>query len=480
MRRSRPLPLLAATVAAAALAACGSTTVPAAGGRGPSTTAPTTTTAVAPTTAVPTTSATASLATASWTTYAHDPQRSGVADPAPPATTLTQAWQVHLDGALYAEPLVERGIVYVATERDTVEALDAATGAVRWVHHLATPVDGSTLQCGNIDPSGVTATPVIDVAAGTIDVLAFEQGAGGPSHHLVRLGLSTGAVRSDQVADVPGLDPALEQERGALLLQGDRVVAAYGGLDGDCGQYKGAVASLPADGSGPVATWVVATARQGGIWAPPGPVAGPGGSILVTTGNAASRSIYDDANAVVALDAGLHPTQLFAPSNWEQLSAADQDLSSTAPSVLTDGRLVVAGKDGMAFLLDGTRLGGVGGQLGAVDACPGSGAYGGSAAAGDVAWLPCLHGLRQVRVAGSAITAGWTAPGHDPGAPVLSGGLLYDLDRSGTLAAIDPATGATRQQVQLASPETSFPGLAAAGGWLFVPAGASLTAFRGA
>ena len=62
-------------------------------------------------------------------------------------------------------PFLKGSEVIVATENDTVYALDASTGAVRWSRHLASPVP-SGLPCGNIDSSGITGTPVADVAAG--------------------------------------------------------------------------------------------------------------------------------------------------------------------------------------------------------------------------------------------------------------------------------------------------------------------------
>jgi hypothetical protein len=57
-----------------------------------------------------------------------------------------------------AQPLVVGSEVIVATEKDTVYALDASTGAVRLSRHLATPVP-SGLPCGNTDPSGLTGYP---------------------------------------------------------------------------------------------------------------------------------------------------------------------------------------------------------------------------------------------------------------------------------------------------------------------------------
>lgn len=49
-----------------------------------------------------------------------------------------------------------------------VLALDARTGSTIWNRTLGPPVNGTLLPCGNISPSGITGTPVIDLVTGTI------------------------------------------------------------------------------------------------------------------------------------------------------------------------------------------------------------------------------------------------------------------------------------------------------------------------
>ena len=440
----------------------------------------------APTTSVaapgPSTSAAAPAPSVggSWTTYGGDVRRSGGDPTAPPAGRLSTAWSAKVDADVYAEPVVADGLVVVATERDTVVALDQATGAVRWTRHLATPVDGSTLPCGDVNPSGITSTPAVDPATSTVWAVAFEAGPAGPAHHLVGIDLHSGAVTSDRVVDPPGLSPTVEQQRGALLVQGGDVLVPYGGLDGDCGPYKGAVVAAPEAG-GALGAFVVPTAREGGIWSPPGPVAGPGGRVLVTTGNADSRSIFDDANAVVAFTLpGPAVADLYAPANWEQLSAADLDLSSTSPAVLADGRVVAAGKQGLAYLLDGSALGGVGHQQAVADACPGSGAYGGMAVDGTTVLVPCRSGLWALTVGMGTLGTSWQLHTPGPGTPVIAGGAVFDLARSGELDEVDPANGAVRAKVTLPPTVTPFPALSAAGGILVAATGSTVTALTGA
>ena len=110
-----------------------------------------------------------------------------------------------MDGALYAEPLVVGSRVLAVTEANSVYALDATSGAVVWHVNLGAPVPLSMLQCGNIDPSGITGTPVVDVSSGTMFVVAFLKS--GPHHELFALDLATGAVRWHRAIDPPGLSP---------------------------------------------------------------------------------------------------------------------------------------------------------------------------------------------------------------------------------------------------------------------------------
>src|SRR5206468_7475387 len=149
--------------------------------------------------------------------------RSGVAGDAAPLGAIKQAWRSpDLDGKVYAQPLIAGDTVIVATEANSVYGLSRTTGAVVWRAALGPPVNGKSLPCGNIDPSGVTGTPVVDVGAGTVDVVAFL--ADGPHHELFALDLATGAVRWHRPIDPPGLSGKVEQERGALTLSGGRVL----------------------------------------------------------------------------------------------------------------------------------------------------------------------------------------------------------------------------------------------------------------
>jgi hypothetical protein len=153
---------------------------------------------------------------ADWPLYHLDAGRTGnqLAFPAF-SGSLSVAWSVKLDGAVYAQPLVVGGHVIAVTENDSVYALDPGSGSVLWRQHLGTPVRLSTLPCGNIDPLGITGTPAFDSATGS---LFFVAEVAGPHHVLFALDPSTGSVRWSRGIDLAGDSPVTHQQRPALAV----------------------------------------------------------------------------------------------------------------------------------------------------------------------------------------------------------------------------------------------------------------------
>src|SRR6202011_770037 len=154
---------------------------------------------------------------ADWTTYHLDQTRTGNDPPEPAATTVTNAWNTTLNGQVYAEPLIVGSTVLVATEQNGVYALDAGTGAVLWQNtSLGAPVSQSSLPCGNIDPVGITGTPVVDTTSGLMYLVAP---LGSPSLHyeLYAINITNGATAWHETI-APGFDARYQGQRGALSL----------------------------------------------------------------------------------------------------------------------------------------------------------------------------------------------------------------------------------------------------------------------
>ena len=216
---------------------------------------------------------------------------------------------------MYAQPLVAGGCLFAATEDDSVYAFSATTGALRWRTHLATPVAGG-LPCGDISPSGITGTPVLDPVNGSLWVVVLTSGAAGPVHQAVELRSSNGQVERRQAFALPGREPAAEQERGALALEDGNLYIPLGGLFGDCNNYDGGVVSVPEAGGHSPGYWEVPTARGAGMWEPSGIDILANGELLIADGNgaAAPGQSFDGSNAVVELSPALKTERLFCAS----------------------------------------------------------------------------------------------------------------------------------------------------------------------
>jgi hypothetical protein len=286
------------------------------------------------------TAATALHPDTDWFTYHSDAARSGAVPGGPDPASPAVAWRAPLDGPVYASPLVVDRTVVAATEGGSLYGLDATTGDLRWRTHLADPVAGSALPCGNIDPLGITGTPAYDRTTDQVFAVAVRPTAAGVLDHvLFGIDPADGAIRSQQAADAPGTVHATELQRGALLVVGGTVYVPYGGNYGDCGQYLGRVVGLPVGGSGPLTAFAVPTPREGGIWAPPGPVGLPGGDLLVSTGNGeATSGTWDHSDSILRLNPQLQIRDGFAPTGWAQENSVDADLGSTGPLLLPGAR----------------------------------------------------------------------------------------------------------------------------------------------
>jgi hypothetical protein len=147
-------------------------------------------------------------------TYHGNPDRSG--NFVVPSLSWERARNAHLEpsfhpriaGHLYAQPLYWRppgsaaGQLLVATEDNNVSATDAGSGREIWRRQLGKPAPLSGLGCGNIDPLGVTGTPVNDETIQTIYLGAMVADAAGPHHRVFALALKDGSPLPGWPVDV--------------------------------------------------------------------------------------------------------------------------------------------------------------------------------------------------------------------------------------------------------------------------------------
>jgi PQQ enzyme-like repeat protein len=311
-----------------------------------------------------------------------------------PALTWEKARSLRLDstfdasvaGPLYAQPLfwhpsgTDKGILFVATADDVVQAIDAMTGKELWRRKVGDPVPHRSLPCGNINPLGITGTPVIDSASQAIYFDAAVSLPDGVRHQVFALSLKDGTVLAGWPIDVADalkrlgrqFEPSVQNQRAALTILDDTVYVAFGGHFGDCGNYHGWVIGIPLHEPGKIVSFET-RARGGGIWSPGG-LSVVGRELFFATGNTMGTQTWNDGEAVFRVGTDLRRSEskrdYFAPSDWKMLDARDADLGGSNPMPLdipgADGSqalLLALGKDRKAYVLDRKNLGGVGGQL---------------------------------------------------------------------------------------------------------------------
>ena len=403
-----------------------------------------------------------------WTMYHRDHGHTGYDGSLPGAASASAGWvSPTLDGSVYGEPLVYNGLVYVATLNNSVYAINQTDGTVVWGVNLGVP-QTSGWQCGNINPTGILGTGVIDPSNSRIYEVAFLHQYG--AYFLFALDLATGNLRLETEVSPNGFYWPIQQQRGALAMSHDNthVYIPFGGRAGDCGSYRGWVVGVPTSGAAPDEEWDTGPVGNG-IWAAGGVVVDDStGKVFVTTGNGGCPGTYNLNDAIIRLSATLAIEDYFAPSDWhDNWSCNDQDLGSTSTVLINSNLAFQAGKWGNGFLVNPNSLGGIDGQLfptpspqtyTAVDVCFGNhsdATFGSYAYAAPFVYLECDgHGLVGLSVntttpSFSACDATCASPTMKAGGtitfgpPIVAGGILWAVDiNGGGLYGFDAKTGA--------------------------------------
>jgi hypothetical protein len=310
-----------------------------------------------------------------------------------------------VDGDVYAQPLYlpsvdipgkgRHNVVFVATEHDSVYAIDAdgKSPAPLWQASFikASGVDtipARDVECPFIEPElGITSTPVIDYATGTLYVLARTKESTGwfSSEYVQRLhalAVTTGAEKfggpvkiqasvkggaRDATNGQVAFDPLKENPRGALLLANGNVYLTWASSC-DVRPYHGWVVSYDAGTLRQTGVFNTSPdSGESGIWqGDAGPAADDEGNVYVVTGNGKFDAIFDGrdyGDSVLKLAGhGLALLDYFTPFNQSELNANDDDLGSGGP-VLAPGDkghphlLLVAGKGATLYVIDRDRMG---------------------------------------------------------------------------------------------------------------------------
>ncbi len=315
-----------------------------------------------------------------------------------------------VDGYVYGQPLYlgnvsiagkgTHNVVLAATEHDSVYAFDADSGsganaAPLW--HVSflnagagvTTVPYQDTGCNQIVPElGVSSTPVIDPATGTVYVVAMtkETAGGSPTYvqRLHALDISNGAERSGSPvaiqASYPGTGegggtvvfaPRNYKQRPGLLLLNGVVYAAFSSHC-DIGTYHGWLMGYDAKTLKQVALYNnTPNGNQGSFWqGNAAPAADADGNIYVVAGNGTfdypdSGGDLGESYIKLSSTGGLAAIDYFAPFNFGELDGADLDVGSAGVALIGDEAgsashphlMVGAGKEGRIYVLDRDNLG---------------------------------------------------------------------------------------------------------------------------
>lgn len=289
----------------------------------------------------------------------------------------------NVSGNIYAQPLYIEGgpggkaMIITVTESNNVYSLDVASGTIIWQSHVGQPVPKANLPCGNIDPMGITGTPVVDLPSRTIffDAMTTPDGGTTKKHLIFALNVDTGTTNSGWPVDLNAtvrfgtnvFNSTVQGERSALALSGGYVHSTYGGHAGDCGNYFGWLVSIPIDDPSTVQAWATSI-RGGGSWSVGG-LASDGTDLFMATGNNFGASTWSGGEAIIRFTPGVTFTgqtnDYWTPTNWMALDTHDLDVGGSGalivdvPGAAPSQLILALGKDGNGYLLNRINLGGI-------------------------------------------------------------------------------------------------------------------------
>lgn len=316
-----------------------------------------------------------------------------------------------VDGKVDAQPLYVSGVtipnngmhnvLVVATEHDSVYGFDADNGSELWQVSLLLPGETTSDDrgCDQVEPEiGITATPVIDRAAGpdgAIYVVAMSKDSSGTYHQrLHALDLTTGQEEfggpKEVQAQYPGsgdnssggnviFDPKQYKERPGLVLL-NSTVYTFWSSHCDIEPYTGWIIGYGFSTLAQTSVFnITPNGSEGSIWASgAAPAVDASGNIYFLAANGTFDmtlnaqgfpSLGDYGNAFVKISVNgstLSVADYFNMFNTVSESSADEDLGSGGALVLPDMTdsngvtrhlAVGAGKDQNIYLVDRDNMG---------------------------------------------------------------------------------------------------------------------------
>ncbi len=406
--------------------------------------------------AIPTATASSTRLT-DWPEFGLNPQRSNTSEA---STGISQSnlahlrhLTVHLPGTVDSSPIYLHGVtvdgathnvILATTTYGKTVAIDADSARILWTF---TP-PGTSAWAGSAQITN--ASPVADPNR----MFVY---AASPNGLIHKLSLAHGS--EDRSGSWPvriTREPKHEKIAAALNIDGGSLLASTGGYLGDPPPYQGHLVAIERSTGRLQSVFNTLCSNRRSLLLPSscpasdsailsrsGPVVEPGGGrILIATGNAPWNGSTDFGDSMLELTyPGLDLRQDFTPLDQAQLNSSDSDLGSSAPVLLGEDRVVIAGKDGVLRVLVLSRLDGhpppgrhtLGGEVQRLS-IPG----GGQLFTAPAVWRHAGHTTMFVADEGGTaafvmrsgrLYGAWqnSTPGTSP---VMAGGLLYVYDPS--------------------------------------------------
>ena len=323
------------------------------------------------------------------------------------------------DGAIYTQPLwmpnitvsgTAHNAIFVATQHDSLYAFDADANPCKtlWSVSLIDTAHGASAGeapvpssppgnlvgsgYGDIAPEvGVTGTPVIDPATGTLYVVSKSVSSSGTAFYqrLHAIDITSGSEKFSGPANIgssityPGVgdggatvsfSPQQQNQRPGLALVNGVIYVAWASHEDTLPYYGWMVGFKASDLSIASVLNVSPNVQYGGIWMGGGaPAADSANHLYLITGNAtfdansATAPNNDYGDSFLQITGGTAVSSYFTPSDEASDAENDADFGSGGSAVVlnvSSGALqhlvVGGGKDGTLYLLNGDSMGGMG------------------------------------------------------------------------------------------------------------------------
>jgi hypothetical protein len=303
-----------------------------------------------------------------------------------------QVGHTALDAQVDAQPLVFNDVVYVATENNTIYAINASTGAIIKSVNLGAPVlRPGTIGSGcaqNGRTIGIGSTPVIDptanAGAGVMYVITYTGSTAAPVYIIHELALPGLTEVTSRVVSASHLESdgktvfnftaRYHRQRVALLEANGNVYAAFSAWCDTQGNFArgwvlgwqaGTLTPLPANEltntqtASQQPTGVKHPAGLSSIWMSGyGIATDASGDLFFVTGN--SNAVLTDnlEESAVRLSPDLRTVRdHFTPSNYAQWDATDEDFGSSGLLAIPaktgiPNRAVAGQKHGAFYIMD--------------------------------------------------------------------------------------------------------------------------------